>query len=297
MQPDLCIYEDSEAENLYPLTLTRPTFDLRCGIFNLKEKIVRHFPGSRVHYGVRPQLQPLLAAKPEISLLKVPLKNDAFFINSRFIPTGKFPENFKKSTTFTAGGKIAGAFVLAKDQKKAIATEKDIFDNQQLEKFQNVELSGFWIKYLWDLVNSCAEQIAADFLFMQYGGRLLGSIHPDVAMLNKRQIYIAPGAIVQPGVVLNAEDGPIYISDGAIVMANSVVQGPVFIGAKSTVRAGARIYAGTSIGKVCKIGGEVENSIVQAFSNKPHEGFLGNAYLGEWVNLGADTNNSNLKNN
>jgi UDP-N-acetylglucosamine diphosphorylase/glucosamine-1-phosphate N-acetyltransferase len=97
--------------------------------------------------------------------------------------------------------------------------------------------------------------------------------------------------------VLDAEDGPIFIDEGATIMANASLQGPLFVGAKSTIKMGAKIYEGTSIGPVCKVGGEVEESIFHAYSNKQHEGFLGHAYLGEWVNLGADTNNSDLKNN
>ncbi len=297
MQPDLCIYEDDEVGNLYPLTLTRPAFELRCGIFNLKEKIVQYFPGSRVHYFVRDELQPLLSVKKENTPINTPPQKDAYFINSRFIPGHKFPTEQRKSTVFIAGDQIAGAFIRANDLKKKTIIENCLFDTRQFQQFPATELRGTWIKYLWDLVNHCMEQIETDFLLMQYGGKLLGSIYPNVVILNKKKVYIAPGAVVQPGVVLNAESGPIYISDGAVIMANSFLQGPVFIGANSTIKAGTRIYGGTSIGKLCKVGGEVENSIIQANSNKPHEGFLGHAYLGEWVNLGADTNNSNLKNN
>jgi len=110
-------------------------------------------------------------------------------------------------------------------------------------------------------------------------------------------IFIGSDVKIEPGVYLDAKEGPIIIDDEALIMANAVIKGPVYIGKKSKIKIGAKIYEGTSIGKVCKVGGEVEESIIQAYSNKQHDGFLGHAYLGEWVNIGADTNNSDLKNN
>ncbi|KAA3619837.1 MAG: hypothetical protein DWQ05_03695 [Calditrichaeota bacterium] len=297
MPSDLCIFEDNEVENLYPLSLTRPAFDLRSGIFSLKEKIVRFFPGSRVHYFVRDMLVDILHEKHENALINSLPQKDAYFINSRFLSNSPFPAGLEKSTVFMADGKIAGAFVRSKDLKDDLIADNAGLNEQRCKKFAKMDLQGQWIKYLWDLVNTCAEQITSDFSFIQYGAKLLGNISPNVSVLNEKDVYIAPGAVVHPGVVLNAEDGPIYISKGALIMSNSIIQGPVFIGSSSVVKAGTRIYGGTSIGGLCKVGGEIETAIIQANSNKPHEGFLGHAYLGEWVNLGADTNNSNLKNN
>ncbi|MFQ5584711.1 MAG: hypothetical protein ACE5GL_09785, partial [Calditrichia bacterium] len=98
-------------------------------------------------------------------------------------------------------------------------------------------------------------------------------------------------------VVIDAENGPVWIDEDAVIMANAVLEGPIYIGKKSRIKIGAKLYENTTIGPVCKIGGEVEGSIIQGYSNKQHDGFLGHAYLGSWVNLGADTNNSDLKNN
>jgi len=100
-----------------------------------------------------------------------------------------------------------------------------------------------------------------------------------------------------PGVIIDATNGPVISDENVKIMANSVIIGPVYIGKNSTIKIGAKIYEGTSIGPVCKIGGEVEGTIFQAYTNKQHGGFLGHSYLGEWVNIGAGTNNSDLKNN
>ena len=116
-------------------------------------------------------------------------------------------------------------------------------------------------------------------------------------MLNKENIFVGTGATVKSGTTLDAEKGPIYIDKNVEIFPNVTIEGPVFIGANSKIKIGAKIYEGTSIGEMCKVGGEVEESIIHSYSNKQHDGFLGHAYLGMWVNLGADTNNSDLKNN
>jgi UDP-N-acetylglucosamine diphosphorylase/glucosamine-1-phosphate N-acetyltransferase len=110
------------------------------------------------------------------------------------------------------------------------------------------------------------------------------------------QIHIAPGARVKPGVVLDAEEGPIHIDRDALVQPNVVLEGPCYIGPGSIVRPGAAIRGGTTIGPVCKVGGEIEASIIHGYTNKQHHGFLGHSYVAEWVNLGADTVTSDLKN-
>ena len=116
-------------------------------------------------------------------------------------------------------------------------------------------------------------------------------------VVNPGNIIAGTGCSIKPGVVLDASRGPIILGNNVEVMANAVVVGPCFIGDHSTIKIGAKIYEKTSIGAWCKVGGEVEGSIILGFSNKQHDGFLGHSYLGQWVNLGADTNTSDLKNN
>jgi UDP-N-acetylglucosamine diphosphorylase/glucosamine-1-phosphate N-acetyltransferase len=128
-------------------------------------------------------------------------------------------------------------------------------------------------------------------------GNHIAPIHAPYHLVEPALIYIAESARIHPGVVLDASDGPIVIDDDAVIMANSVILGPAYIGRSTQIKVGAKIYHGTSVGPYCKIGGEVEASIIQGYSNKQHDGFLGHAFIGEWCNLGADTNNSDLKNN
>ncbi|MDX1740022.1 MAG: hypothetical protein R3178_01965, partial [Rhodothermales bacterium] len=147
----------------------------------------------------------------------------------------------------------------------------------------------------WDLVLENPDQLTADF---QAAGRsgIEGTVEaPNAIRGSAGDVYIGPGALIHPMVVLDAEHGPIYIDEGAEIHPFSRIEGPCYIGKKS-ILLGAKCREGNSIGPVCRIGGEVEESIVHAYSNKYHDGFLGHAYVGEWVNLGALTTNSDLKN-
>ena len=114
--------------------------------------------------------------------------------------------------------------------------------------------------------------------------------------MNPEGVSIGNDCSIKPGVVFDAEDGPIIIGNDVTILSHTYLQGPLFIGDGCLVKAGTRIYGGTSIGPGCKLGGEISESIFQSWSNKQHDGFIGHAYIGEWVNLGADTNNSDLKN-
>ena len=155
------------------------------------------------------------------------------------------------------------------------------------------------INYPWDLINNNGQEIVSDFATVAANEevRIRGTVYEGAHLLNREKIVIGEGSKVKPGVVLDAENGPIFIGNNVTVFPNAVIEGPAFVGDRSLIKMGAKIYENTSIGEVCKVGGEVEASIIHSYSNKQHDGFLGHAYLGQWVNLGADTNNSDLKNN
>ncbi len=153
------------------------------------------------------------------------------------------------------------------------------------------------ISYVWELVHRNSDVLTEECIGSGKLGTVEGKVYDGVSMLEGSNIYVAEGASVKPGAVLDAEGGPIFIDEGARVFPNAVIEGPAYIGRKSQIKVGAKIYEGTTIGEVSKVGGEVEESIIHSYSNKQHDGFLGHAYVGMWVNLGADTNNSDLKNN
>jgi UDP-N-acetylglucosamine diphosphorylase/glucosamine-1-phosphate N-acetyltransferase len=297
MPSNLCIFEDEHVTRLHPLTLTRPVFDLRCGISLLREKITRHFPESRPYLFCREYLADVeREALPSVQVNAIPAQN-CLFINGRFSFEEKLPTFNSREVVWKKNGEVAAAWITGNRLASLAEIENGVIPTSWFEGLPVEEIDGTFIHYPWDLVHHNPEQIRKDFTHFNCGGQILGKIYPNVTLLEEKNIYIAPGAKIKPGVVLDAEDGPIYIDEGATIMANASLQGPIFVGAKSTIKMGAKIYEGTSIGEVCKVGGEVEESIIHSYSNKQHEGFLGHAYLGQWVNLGADSNNSDLKNN
>ncbi len=154
------------------------------------------------------------------------------------------------------------------------------------------------VSYPWDILSFNADMIGRDFEFIS--GKIKKKIQSPVpklaGLLRRKNIIIRSGCSIQPLSVIDASEGPVILETGVAVQSHAYIQGPVWIGSGTIVRAGARVSGGSSIGETCRIGGEVTASILQSHSNKAHDGFLGHAYIGQWVNIGAGTNNSNLKN-
>jgi UDP-N-acetylglucosamine diphosphorylase/glucosamine-1-phosphate N-acetyltransferase len=148
--------------------------------------------------------------------------------------------------------------------------------------------------YIWELVQANGKCIAGDFAAQGRSG-IEGTVEEPSALRGSRKdVFIAPGALVHPMVVIDAANGPVVIDEGAEIQPFTRIEGPCYIG-KKTILLGAKCREGNTIGPMCRVGGEVEESIIQGYSNKYHDGFLGHAYVGEWVNLGALTTNSDLK--
>lgn len=154
------------------------------------------------------------------------------------------------------------------------------------------------LSFPWQIIEENPVAIDDDFQKSPFRGQSEESIvYPGVQMVGDENIVVGEAAVIRPGVVLDASSGPIVINDGSTIMPNTTVLGPVYIGKGSIIKSGAKILEGTSIGDVCKVGGEIDQTILGSYSNKQHDGFIGHSYLGEWVNIGAGTNNSDLKNN
>ncbi len=297
---NICIFEDEKTVNFAPLSHLRPVYDLRFGIRTLREKIVQEFPaGTSVFLLTRAYLADLVQEQnPGLKVNTLP-DADVLFVNGRALVTAELVGEINRAepAVYTADGAVVAAYVPA--GKLAGLKEKVGFllspaDFPELPE-KKVEATLF--RYNFELVLNNAEEIEREFKLFGKGGQILGKIYEGVIILNKENVFVDEGAFVKPGTVLDGEEGPIYIGKGAKILSNVTIDGPTFVGNKSLVKTGAYVYDGVSIGEVSKIGGEVEASIIHSFSNKQHDGFLGHAYLGQWVNLGSDTNNSDLKNN
>ena len=301
MYEAICIFEDNRFRQLYPLTLTRPVFDLRCGIFSLKEKLMRRFPQKSVYLLCRKYLGEIVKNQhPDVAINELPDESTKYclFINGRLLADAEFLNRLEMDELiYTHKGTIVAALLGAGNRQRLIVNKHNIVDFKETKDVQTVEIKANLINYPWDLVHQNSKQIEADFTDLNEGGQSLGNVSKDAILLNSPNIRIGINSVIKAGAVLDAEHGPIYIGEKVTIMSNTVIERPAFIGDNSIIKIGAKIYAGTSIGEWCKVGGEVEETILHSFSSKQHDGFLGHSYLGQWVNLGADTNNSNLKNN
>ena len=157
-------------------------------------------------------------------------------------------------------------------------------------KFKNIEV--YQCNYLWDIIKFINQSINDDASELKPVDRL---DYPHTNLINPDKIFIN-SAKVMPGALINAEKGPVIIDNNAVIYGQTYIEGPAFIGTDTVIKPLTKIV-GSVIGKKCKIGGEVESSVIQGYSNKVHDGHLGDSFLGEWVNLGAGTSNSNPKNN
>ena len=188
---------------------------------------------------------------------------------------------------------------LLKKNAISITPEKFLdkgFIDELKNNFNVKKVNSKQIIYSWDLIDINREQITSDFSSYIKDGLKQGKIHDGVHLIMDSQIFIGEKTIIKPGCVLDAENGPIYIGNNVKISSNSVIEGPVFIGDNVVIHALSKIRSGSNIGKHSKVSGEITNTIIQDYTNKQHDGFLGDSYIGSWVNLGADTINSNLTN-
>ena len=304
MATTLSIFEDRDYRRLLPLVYFRPVCDLRCGIRTLREKVRDLYPGASVSVLCRDYLAPVLRAKEPTLAVNAQAGDSCLFINGRVIADQAFAAKVAldgDEGAFISGGLLIAARVRGADRVRAVAEMLLRFETEKvLGMLPARETESAVVSYPWDLVARNGAEITKDFEALTRAKgtrRILGTVYEGTVLLNKGEIFIDEGAKVKPGSVLDAEGGPIYIGKNATVFPNATIEGPACVGAGSLIKIGAKIYENTSIGEFCKVGGEVEASIIHSYSNKQHDGFLGHSYLGMWVNLGADTNNSDLKNN
>lgn len=292
---NIIIFDDEKRENFFPLTHNRITGDLRVGILKLRQRILAYFEAEEFAYIMAKELEDLYLERHPSWKINELSGGDQLLINSRIKINDKLVELIKEISINNG--------ILCNGQVVAIKINTDvqkISSDDILSLYDGVEFSEidaeFW-DYNWELIGANSKFIEQDFMDFFYEKDNYFETEMGITVLNPYNIWIGEGAEIKPGVVIDASEGPVIIDEQATIMPNSVLTGPIYIGKNSTIKAGARIYEGTSIGPVCKVGGEVEETIFQGYSNKQHEGFLGHSYVGEWVNIGADTNNSDLKNN
>ena len=290
------IFDDRFTENFYPLTLNRSTGDLRVGVLKLRQRIAAYLEIEHPALIVSSDIAPIYRERHPDWLINRLKNGDTIFINSRLQINDDW---LKKIRTIPENSAYIDPDTILVARRKVTEQELSTQDCETLFtdlKETKLEDGSCW-KYIWELIAHNSNYIKRDFEDFFYEQDNFFETEMGVTVLNPYNVWIGEGTEMKPGVVIDASDGPVIIDEGVRIMSNSVIIGPVYIGKKSIIKVGAKIYPGTSIGPVCKIGGEVEATIFQGYTNKQHDGFLGHSYLGEWINLGANTNNSDLKNN
>jgi len=286
MKTNIILFDDDNWEGLLPLTLTKPICELRVGILTIREKWEKHLDaeGSFI-------TQDFLSAKYPIQIEK-----DNIIINSTVLPTQKLIKLIKQLSSNEA--------ILDGDELLAARLTNEQFDNL-IDDNGITELEGIDVSNDIDAIRRVIRpynifslndvEIKSDFDLLTKD-RTSAPISATNTVINSEDVFIEDGASVECA-ILNASTGPIYVGKDAQIMEGSAIRGPLAMCEGAIVKMGSKIYGATTIGPFSKVGGEVNNSILAAYSNKGHEGFLGNSVIGEWCNLGADTNTSNLKNN
>ncbi len=276
---NIILFDGKEWGNLRPLTLTKPVGELRMGILTFKERWEKLIEGN-YSYLTENYLSEKFPAK---------IENVNLFINPAYFPNEDLLNlilKLKQGESFWEDNNLIAANCNREDFETQNFAEKIV---------KQPEIHILHIEHLWDLFTYNDYAIKFDFNLITKG-RKSQPISGTNGVMNPENIFLEEGAVVEFA-VLNAKSGPIYIGKDAEVMEGSLVRGSLALCEGAKLNMGTKIYSRTTIGPHCKVGGEVNNSILMGYSNKGHEGFLGNSVLGEWCNLGADTNNSNLKNN
>jgi len=272
------LFDGPYRNNLLPFTFTRPVAEIRVGILTIRQKWE-----SYLEYTTTSVTEDYLADKfPMVEM------EENIMINASFLPNMEVVEFVKNLKHNQA---------LFKDEDVVAFFAKEGEEVNDFSNFEAVEFQGDILKIenTWDIFSKNGEAIEEDFRLITKDKKS-EPIPATVNTINPENIFIEKGATLN-FVTLNASSGPIYIGKDAEVMEGSIVRGPFALCNNATLKLATKIYGPTTVGPHSKVGGEVNNSVIFGYSNKGHDGFLGNSVIGEWCNLGADTNNSNLKNN
>lgn len=277
---NLILFDTPEYRDfLKPLTLTRPVAGLRCGVLTLTEKWEQR------------------------------LNSPASFLTEEYLKE-KFPARYTADNLYVNASCLPDAALVCAVQ--ALNTGESIYAGNDLIALRTADHLDYgfepakkgraydepvsFVRELPHLFLNNGPQIEVDYALLSANRPSEKITDPHTAIYREDRVFTGSNVQVRAAII-NAEAGPVYIDDDAIIQEGAIIIGPVAIGRNAMVAFGAKIRSNTTIGPFCRVGGEVGNSVFHAYSNKAHDGFLGNSYIGEWCNLGANTNNSNLKNN
>ncbi|MUH37789.1 glucose-1-phosphate thymidylyltransferase [Zobellia amurskyensis] len=272
------LFDGTVRDNLLPFTFTRPVADIRVGILTIREKWEKYLGNTTTTI-----TEEYLSEKfPMVEMEENVLINASFLPNQKLVD---LVQDLKENEVIFQGDEVIAFFTKENQEEVDFDTYKQIEFEDKLIRIVNT----------WDIFSKNGEAIQADFDFITEG-RKSAPIPKSNTLIHPERIFMEEGAQVEHS-ILNATDGPIYLGKNSEVWEGNLIRGAFALCENAVVKMGAKIYGATTIGPYGKVCGEISNSVIFGYSSKGHEGYLGNAVLGEWCNIGADSNNSNLKNN
>ncbi|XZF16117.1 GlmU family protein [Chitinophagaceae bacterium MMS25-I14] len=281
---NIILFDDAVRFNLLPFTHTRPVADVRCGILTMRERweqMLSAATGTLTEAYMQPVFSPNAG-------------EDNLLVNGAVFASKELAEavlNMELNSRLERDGLLIAARITT--VPAAYDTLGDAVASFTMHEFAG-EINR--LEHVWDIFSQNDRAIREDFALLT-AGKKSAPVPDGVLVSGRENLFIEEGAVINAGVIINAATGPVYLAKDSEILEGCMLRGPVALGGHAVLKMGAKVYGGTTIGEGCKVGGEVSNVVFFANSNKGHDGFLGNAVIGEWCNLGADTNCSNLKNN
>ena len=284
----IIIFEDNRASLLSPFSINHGTFEVRVGAFTNIERF--RLLSEDIVLIVRHEIEELMKEKYPDFLVNPDMVEPGICINGNVIISDELLNVLYKTDLSYAYKNTLVSFDL-KDKASLEDFNLKIHNSSLVTKEININR----VEYLWDCYTLSSEYLLQDINLMNSSNQFI--LDSSCITNSVENISFGIDSEVKSGVILDATKGPIIIDDGVSIGNGTIVEGPVYIGKNSIISSGALLKSNVVIGPNCKVGGEVTNSIFHGYSNKVHDGFLGHSYIGEWVNIGAGSNNSNLKNN
>ena len=293
---NIYVYENTALSKFNPLSLTKACFEFRIGSNTFLDRIKKTFPNSKINLFVREELRDIVSHRhPD---LEVNPKNieDGLWLVGNAVWNKKIIHKNNNEIAFFNDKNCLGAYLKEQSGKQFA---KNNFNPKKIKSIKFKRIDIILCRYLWDIIDYIGKNINDDKKYFAHQGKLSGNskfFEKNSKKLINTQNMLIGRVEIQPNVVMDATSGPIIIDDNVTIKSNTHLEGPLYVGNGSTISPLSYVK-NSVIGPMCKIGGELNSVVIEGYTNKVHYGFLGNSYIGEWVNFGAGTTNSNLKNN
>lgn len=293
---NVIIFEDNNVNNLKPFSINHASFEMKTGIYSNLERILNHImlgfdQDINIYLIVRNELKDIIQEKFPKYIVNPEIIPEGIYFNGAAIWNWDHLKNASKGYAFSSSGNL----IAFKHNKNIPYNEFSQLVNDISKVTSDIDVK--YISYIWDCLE--IEELYNDYLDClkkDYQSKEQYNFDESIVRIGN-EFALSPKCKIEPGCILDSSKGPIVINNGTLIEAGAIIKGPIFIDKNSIVKSGSKLNGNIIIGPKCKVGGEVSSTIFHGFSNKVHDGFIGNCYIGEWVNLGANTNNSNLKNN